>query len=270
MRMLSMFTTLAMLTSSLFAADWPQWRGPNRDDISPEKNLLKSWKETQPKLLWTFREAGMGYSGPAIVGDRLYSMGADKDKEYIFAVDLKTQKKLWSTPIGSLFVNGYGDGPRGTPTVNNGLVYGIGGQGNLICVKADTGEQVWLKRLKQDLDGVQMSGWGYTESPLVDGDQVVATPGGRNGTIAAFDKKTGEILWQSKEFTDKAAYSSLVVGELGGVRQYVQLTGDSVAGVAAKDGKLLWRFAQGQDRRHPDADPRRRRSLHLVRLFRWL
>ena len=88
-----------------------------------------------------------------------------------------------------------------------------------------------------------MSGWGYTESPLVDGKQVVATPGGSKGCIAAFDKQNGETLWQSQDYTDKAGYSSLVAAEIGGVRQYVQMTGDSTAGVAASDGKLLWRFA---------------------------
>lgn len=226
----------------LLAADWPQWQGPDRTNVSKETGLLKQWPKDGPKLMWTYREAGIGYSEPSIVGDRLYTMGAEDDKEYLFAVDLKTQKKLWSTPVGKLFVNGWGDGPRGTPTVDGDRIYAIGGQGNIVCVKADSGEPVWKKSMQDDLGGQMMSGWGYTESPLVDGDIVACTPGGKNGTIATLDKNSGEVRWRSKGFTDKAAYSSLVVSEAGGVRQYVQMTGDSVAGVAAKDGQLLWRF----------------------------
>jgi outer membrane protein assembly factor BamB len=255
-RSLPTFAFLAVVAGAAIAADptkstgdWPQWRGPNRDDVSKEKGLLREWPKEGPKLLWTFRDAGVGYSGFAVVRDRLYSMGADDKQEYVFAVDLKTRKKVWSTEVGTRFVNGWGDGPRGTPTVDDGLVYVIGGQGHFLCVQADSGEKVWMKRLKQDLDGAQMSGWGYTESPLVDGDQVVATPGGSKGAVAALNKKTGEVLWQSKQFTDKAAYSSLVIGEIGGTRQYVQMTGESVAAVSAKDGALLWRF----ERRSPTA-----------------
>jgi outer membrane protein assembly factor BamB len=224
------------------AADWPQWQGPDRSNVSSETGLLKKWPSQGPKLLWTISEAGAGYSCPSIVGDRLYTMGADDSTEYLLAIDLTTQKKLWSAEIGSRFDNNWGDGPRGTPTVDGDLVFGLGGQGNLICVKADSGQKLWTKNMQRELGGKMMSGWGYTESPLVDGDLVVCTPGGKQGTLAAFDKRTGEVRWQSKDFTDDAAYSSLVVSEAGGIRQYVQRTGKSVAGVAAKDGRLLWCF----------------------------
>ncbi len=204
--------------------------------------MLASWPEGGPKLLWTFKDAGIGFAGIAVVGDRLYTMGAIEGSEQLYAIDLNTQKQVWSVEVGKMFNNAWGDGPRGTPTVAGDLVFAIGGQGNLICANAKTGQKVWMKGLKTDLGGSQMSGWGYTESPLVDGDLVVATPGGNKGAVAAFDKKSGELKWRSVEFTDPAAYSSLVVSEAGGVRQYVQMTGQSVAGVAAKDGKLLWRF----------------------------
>ena len=172
----------------------------------------------------------------------LYCMGADDKTEFIYAVDLKNQNKKWSTPIGPRKGLDHGDGPRGAPTVDGDLVFGIGSQGNLICVKADTGEKVWEKGLKSDLGGDMMSGWGYSESPLVDGDQVVCTPGGKNGTMAALNKKNGDLIWRSKDWTDRAAYSSIVAADIGGVHQYVQMTGDSVGGVDAKDGKLLWKY----------------------------
>ncbi len=144
--------------------------------------------------------------------------------------------------MGPIFTEGHGNGPRGTPTVDGSLLYCIGGQGELVCVDTVTGERRWHSNLRRDLGGKMMSGWGYTESPLVDGDKVVCTPGGSQGTLAALDKNTGKVLWRSKDFTDPAAYSSVVVATLFGIRQYVQMTGQSVAGVAADDGRLLWRF----------------------------
>ncbi len=209
--------------------------------MSKETGLLKTWPDGGPKLLWTFRDAGAGYSGPAVVGATLYSMGADAKTEYLYALDTKTLKKTWSAEVGPVFADGHGDGPRGTPTVDGDFVYGLGAQGELVCVDGGSGGVVWRKNLKTDLGGEMWSEWGYSESPLVDGDLIVCTPGGKNGTLAALDKKTGAVRWRSKDWTDKAAYSSIVPAEVGGVRQYVQMTGESVAGVAADDGRLLWR-----------------------------
>jgi len=249
-----LFVALCGMTMTGFAvaADWPQWRGPNHDDISKETGLLKSWPEGGPKLLWTFREAGEGYSGPAIVGDTLYCMGADDKNDHIYALDLKTQTKKWSTPVGPRLNLDRGDGPRGTPFVDGDLVFGLGSQGNLICVKASTGDKVWLQPLYDGKDfkdnkwwkDQMASQWGYSESPLVDGDQVVCTPGGKNGTMAAFNKKTGEPIWRTKEWTDNAASSSIVAAEIGGVHQYVKMTDSTIAGVSPKDGTILWRFAR--------------------------
>ncbi len=230
-------------------ADWPQWQGPDRTNVSQETGLLKQWPKGEPKLLWTFEDAGMGYSAPAIVGDRLYTMGARTAKDWLFALDVKTGQQIWAATIGDRFSQNRGDGSRGTPTVDGDLLFALDGQGNLVCVKTKNGEKVWQKNLKSDLGGQMMSSWGYAESPLVDGDVVVCTPGGKEGAIAALDKNTGEVRWRSKGFTDRAGYASLVVSEAGGVRQYVQMTGENVVGVAAKDGKVLWRFA----RRSPTA-----------------
>lgn len=236
---------LAWVVAIAPAADWPQWRGPDRNEVSRDKDLLESWPKDGPPMLWTYKNLGIGYSGMAVVGDRLITQFADDKEEYITSIDLKTQKPLWKTAIGTRFRNEpWGDGPRGTPTVDGAFTYGIGGQGNLFCVKTDTGEVVWSKRLREDLNGEMMSGWGYTESPLVDGDLVVATPGGKKGAIAALDKKTGELKWRSQGFTDKAAYSSLIKSEIGEIPQYIQMTGESVASVSAKDGSLLWKFAR--------------------------
>jgi outer membrane protein assembly factor BamB len=228
------------------AFDWPQWRGPNRDNISRETGLLKTWPTGGPKLLWTSDVAGIGYSGPAVVGDRLYTMGGDEKNDFVIALDVRDGKKVWSTQIGPYVRNGYGSGPRGTPTVDGESLYALGAAGQLACLKTIDGEKVWSVNLTgRDGLGGNRPGWNYSESPLVDGDQVVCTPGGSQGTLAALDKKTGKVLWRSKELTDPAGYSSIVPTTVGGVRQYVQLTMKGVAGVAAKDGRLLWYY------RHP-------------------
>jgi outer membrane protein assembly factor BamB len=239
---------LVTLTGLAAAADWPQWQGPDRSNVSRETGLLKSWPKEGPRLLWTFANAGMGYTAPAIVGDRLYSMGARQDKEYLFAVDVKTGRQLWSCEIGPVSDDRgairQGNGPRGTPAVAGGLVYGLGSQGTLVCARADDGSRVWQQSLPKDLEGTRIGWWGWGESPLLDSGRVVCMPGGPKGTVAALDPKSGAVLWRSKGFTDEAGYASLVVSEAGGVRQYVVMTGASVAGVAAADGRLLWRHAR--------------------------
>jgi outer membrane protein assembly factor BamB len=242
--------TLPLLAAGLLAAavpvlanDWPQWRGPDRDDISKETGLLKTWPKEGPKVLWTFREAGAGYSGPSVVGDRLYCMGADDKSDTIFCLDVQTGKRIWSTPVAPESILERGDGPRGSPTVDGELVYGETGQGDLVCVERSTGKQKWQKSLTKDLGGsLMVPKWGYSESPLVDGDKVICTPGGKDGALAALDKLTGAVLWRSRDVTDAAGYSSPIVADVGGVRQYVQLTAKAVIGVDAKEGKLLWRY----------------------------
>jgi outer membrane protein assembly factor BamB len=238
---------LLFAPASVAALDWPQWRGPERNDLSKETGLLTSWPKDGPKLLWSCTDAGLGYSGPAVVGDRLYTMGAFKDRETLYALDVHTGKKLWSGEVGPFYECAWGGGPRATPTVDGELIYAMGAHGRLLCVKAATGDKVWLVDLKKDLGGVSKkyaAQWGYTESPLIDGDRVVVTPGGPRGTLAALNKKTGSVLWRSTEWTDEADYSSVVRHMINDVPMYVQMTGDSVAGVSPADGSLLWRFAR--------------------------
>ncbi len=245
LRLVSLAFSLIGLAGSIHAADWPQWRGPRRDDVSRETGLQKTWPPQGPALAFTFERAGVGHAGIAVANGRLYSMGGRGDDEYVYAVDLRTGKALWSQKIGSLFENNWGDGPRGTPTVDGDRVYALGAQGDLVCVDAETGKRLWAVSLPNDLGGRMMSGWGYTESPLVDGDRLVCSPGGSQGTLAALDKKSGKVLWRSKGLTDPAAYSSPVATEGGGIRQYVQMTPAGVVGVAAADGRLLWRSPIG-------------------------
>jgi outer membrane protein assembly factor BamB len=237
----------AGLMAALFTAqagDWPQWRGLHRDGISSETGLLKQWPAEGPPLVWKASGIGGGYSTPSVAAGRIYGAGYKEGDEIVWALDAATGKELWRTKVSAAFKGmGYPDGPRATPTVDGDLIYTIGGGGNLVCLAAATGREVWRKELKADFGGRMMSGWGYSESALVDGDKLLCTPGGPKGAIVALNKKTGTLLWRTGELTDPAAYASLLPVEIDGVRQYVQLTGESVAGVSTS-GKLLWHAAR--------------------------
>jgi outer membrane protein assembly factor BamB len=226
---------------SCVSDDWPQWRGPDRTGVSRETGLLKEWPAGGPPRVWLYKNAGNGYSGPAIFGGKLFTMGTRESAEILIALNANTGEELWTARIGPVLQNGWGDGPRGTPTVNGGHVYTLGGQGNLICASVSDGKVLWRASM-QDLGG-KIPGWGYTESVLVDGEKVVCTPGGEKGALAALDKTTGKLLWQAKEFTDAAQYSSIVSADHDGSREYIQLTTQNVVGISSADGKLLWKSA---------------------------
>src|SRR5262249_24662577 len=192
-------TILLAVACPVQADDWPQLRGPDRTGISHETGLLKSWPSDGPRLLWTYKNAGIGYSGPSIIGSRLFTMGARGNTQYLFALNADNGNEVWATAVGPLFRNGYGDGPRGTPTTDGNILYALGGQGKLICAEIATGKKRWQVDMHKDLHGKMMSGWGYTESPLVDGDKLICTPGGDSGTLAALNKNTGKVIWRSTE-----------------------------------------------------------------------
>jgi outer membrane protein assembly factor BamB len=237
----------AMFTFAASAADWPQWRGANRDGISKETGLLKEWPKEGPKLLWHEKEIGSGYSTPAVVAGRVYVMSNEgMDKEYVQAIDAKNGKQFWATPVGKV---GKNDGPqypaaRSTPTVDGEVLYTLGSDGDLACVETKTGKVRWQKNLRKDFQG-EPGNWAYAESPLVDGDALVCTPGGSEATIVALKKKTGDVIWKSAiPGGDKAAYSSIIIAEAGAGKQYVQFLGKGLVGVDAKTGKFLWRYEQ--------------------------
>lgn len=235
------FTLFVATTIYLQANNWPQWRGPTRDNISAETELLKQWPAGGPPLAWKASGLGAGYSSVSVANGKVFTMGDGPDSSSVEALDEKQGKPIWSARVGKTGGGGGYPGPRCTPTVDGELVFALGQFGDLVCLETATGKEKWRKNLSKDFRGRVMSGWGNAESPLVDGDKLICTPGGSKGTLLALNKQTGDVLWQSKDLTDAAAYSSIVPAEINGVRQYVQLTDASVAGIAPETGNVLWR-----------------------------
>jgi outer membrane protein assembly factor BamB len=228
------------------AADWPQWRGPQRNGISAETGLLAEWPKEGPRLVWQVKDIGSGYSTPAVVGDRLYLLSNQGlDNEFVQALDAKDGKRVWSQRIGKV---GNPDqqpsypAARSTPTVDGEWLLALGSDGDLACLERATGKVRWQKNLRKDYGG-QPGTWAYSESPLVDGGAVICTPGGSNATLVALNKQMGELIWKcAVPGGDQAAYASALVIEAGGVRQYIQMLQKGLVGVEAKTGKLLWRY----------------------------
>ncbi len=221
------------------APEWFQWRGPNRDGISTETGLLKSWPQNGPPLAWKTAGAGTGYSSFSSSDGRLYTLGARGNTEYVVALDHATGKKVWEHANGRRFENDRGDGPRSTPTVDGDRLYVLGGSGDLTCLEAATGRRTWSVNLVQKFGGVNPY-WGYSESPLIVGDRILVNAGGNRASIVAVSKTDGQTLWQ--QHSDEAGYSSPMLLRTGSLSQVVFFTGSRVLAVDPRDGRLLWSY----------------------------
>ncbi len=234
---------LGVLGTVALAADWPQWRGPKRDGTTAETGLLKQWPAEGPRLLWKNDTVGGGYSTPAVVGNQVYLLG-DKDKEeYLIVLDAAGGKEVRRFKVGPVGRDGPPSypGARSTPTVDGDAIYVLGSDGDLVRFGM-TGDVKWKKNLKTDFAG-KVGAWAYAESPLVDGNVVVCTPGGEKATLVALDKQTGATIWEcAVPGGDAAGYASVLPIEVGGVRQYVQFLAKGLVGVDAKTGRFLWRY----------------------------
>jgi outer membrane protein assembly factor BamB len=223
--------------------DWPQWQGTDRSGVSPEAGLLKEWPKDGPTLLWNAKGCGDGYSTPSVSAGRIFLMGNRDKKEYVLALSDEGGKELWAFEVGPVHGSDGGyPGPRCTPTVDGDRVYALGLAGDLVCLSVDKGKLVWRKDLKKEFKG-QVGGWGYSESPLIDGQLLICTPGGKEATLVALDKMTGEPKWKSSVPDGNAAnYSSPIAYDVDGQRQYAQFLSGGVVGVSAGDGKFLWKY----------------------------
>lgn len=244
-RLLAALAVGLTLTTLAGAADWPQWRGPNRDGISRDTGLLKEWPQGGPALRWKVSDIGTGYSSPAVVRGRVYLQTTKGEEEFALALDESNGKEVWSVAIGKI---GQNRGPqypgtRSTPTVDGDLVYCLASNGELACLAAADGKLKWQKHLSDDFSG-QPGNWAYTESVLIDGDALVCTPGGSESPLVALHKNTGETIWKSTGVPDMgtAEYASLMVVDDGKSKQYVTFLRKGIVGVDAKTGKFLWRY----------------------------
>jgi outer membrane protein assembly factor BamB len=223
------------------SGSWPGWRGPNRDDISSETGLIDTFPSFGPPIKWHVDGVGAGYSSVAIDSGRIFTLGDVDGQCEVLALNFANGRRFWATPFGT------GD-PNSTPTVDGNRVYALARDGSLACLDVADGKIIWKKSLTNDFDGM-VPNWGYSESVLVDGDRVVCTPGSKRAMLAALNKKTGETIWTAPapdsfgEVPNSAGgYSSIVISNGVGVKQYVQLVGHGLVSYRAADGKFLWNY----------------------------
>lgn len=242
MRRLHVFLTLALccFASLVVAADWPQFRGPNRDGISPEAAVLKGWPASGPKVLWK-APLGEGYSQIVSVKGRLYTLAQQGEEQVALAFDGATGKQLWRARIDGEYNDGQGDGPRSTPTVDGEMVYALSANGKLAALRAGNGQVAWQHDLRAEY-GANPPQWGISTSPLVEGNLLIVNVGGAgNKSVVAFDKTSGKVVWTSQG--DGAGYSAPIAITVRGVRQIIVFTADAILSLAPKDGRLFWRSA---------------------------
>jgi len=237
-------TSPARAAGAELSGFWPQWRGPTRDDLSKDSGLLTEWPKDGPPLAWEAKGLGGGFSGVAVVDGKIFTMGDDDNGiESVIALGAADGRMIWSRAIGK---SGHQDkdkaGSRATPAVDGEFVYAMDPTGDVACFKTADGDEVWHVHRETDLGGAHPKAWLYADSPMIDGDHLICAPGGKEGTLAALDKKTGKVVWRSEGVTDDAAYSSPVAADIGGKHQIIELTFKSVFAVAADTGKLLWRI----------------------------
>ncbi len=250
--MIRFLPVLILSLSFLQAADWPQWRGPNRDGISAETGLLTSWPQGGPPVVWKTEGLGEGYSSLAIAGGRIYTQGQRGRQEFVLALDVKTGKKIWETATSRDFRNDRGDGPRGTPTLDGDRLYAMTGNGVVVCLEIATGKIVWSQNVAQKFGG-EIPQWGYSESPLIDGGRLIVMPGGRGASVVSLSKADGSLQWKSG--SDSAGYSSAIVANVGGVRQVIALSGSAAIGIEEDNGEPLWRYGKVSNRTANIATP---------------
>jgi outer membrane protein assembly factor BamB len=226
------------------SGEWPQWRGPDRTGVARETGLLKSWPAEGPHLMWKAQGLGGGNSTPSIARGRIFGMSYRGQNEVVWALEAEGGKSLWTTRIApaNFSIGQAHSGSASTPTVDGDRLYALGESGDLVCLQVADGKLLWKKNLVSEFGG-RVPGWGYSESPLVDGEKVIATPGGSGATLVALNKRTGDVIWKAQvPDGNSAQYASAIVADVDGQRQYIQFLGGGVVGIAAKDGQLLWRY----------------------------
>jgi outer membrane protein assembly factor BamB len=237
------FTLTVFLTTLAYTDDrefsWPQFHGPNRDNISMEKGLLKIWPENGPILLWTTRGLGHGYSSLSIADEMIYTASSIGNNTVVMALNLYG-KVLWQVKNGKPWT-GDRPGSRGTPTINGNKLYHQSPHGDLICLNAKTGNKIWGFNIIEKFKS-KIPNWALAESLLVDGDHLISCPGGPQTCMVALNKNTGSVVWKAPGIGEPAGYASPTLFEYKGLRIITTLTSKNMIGVNADTGELLWRI----------------------------
>ena len=247
MKSFKLFTLLiiALGTTQIIQAQTIyQWRGPARDGIYNESGLLSQWPENGPQLLWFTENLGPGYAAPVVTKDKLLVLGVENGNSTLFAYDLNG-KLLWKAYNGKEFTgSGYASGfpgSRSTPTVVGDLVYATSGLGRIACFNINTGKEIWAVDMQKDLKGY-LNEFGYAESVVTDDDMVYCFPGGKDISVAALNRLTGETVWTSKATGDTTHFVSPMLIELPSRKIFVSVSRRSVFGVDCRNGELLWKY----------------------------
>jgi outer membrane protein assembly factor BamB len=243
-----LLTTVLLLGAGLAPAaaadpstgmDWPQFRGPQQNGVSPEKGLLRSWPESGPKVLWK-KPIGSGFSTVTVVGDALYTMAVEGESETAYRLRESDGEVVWRVPLGPVFPEVFGNGPRSTPTVERDVVYVLSATGRLHALRTKDGSRLWEVDLAKEFSSPTPNR-GFAPSPLVDGDLLLLEAGGTEGrAVVALDRKTGKLRWSA--LNGKPGYVTPLAVTIDGVRQYVfvrTMEGDIVS--LLPDGKVHWR-----------------------------
>jgi outer membrane protein assembly factor BamB len=235
--------TLVPLTigNTAAEAEWPQWRGPLRNGVSSETGLSKQWPTNGPPVVWTISNLGEGYGSLAIKANRIYVQGTSGAASAVFCLNGADGKTIWSTSLGPKVDEGRGNGPRSTPTLDGDRLYVLTENGDLACLRMRDGSAIWRKNILKEYGGSNPR-WLISESPLVDGNRLVVSPGGNGAGIVALDKMTGAEIWRAKELNASTGYASCIAADIGGVRTYMNFTANAAVGVRASDGKLMWSY----------------------------
>ena len=222
------------------ASDWPQWRGPNRDGVSPQTGLLKEWPDGGPQVLWRV-PLGEGFSGISVARGGVYTMFSEGNDEFVICLDASNGEEVWRFRADSTYhEHEGGSGPRATPTIDGEFLFTVSAQGKLYALSSVNGEKIWSYDLIKDFRS-HMPRWGFSSSPLVEGDLLLVEVGGNNGKfIVAFDKTNGDVLWSSH--TDKLGYASPIAVTIGGVRQLIVFAGLQLLSVSIDNGEVLWSY----------------------------
>ena len=234
---LASVSSIGLNEEGALAEEWAQFHGPRRDNVSRETGLLKKWPEEGPELLWKAEGIGHGWATVSIAGGRIYTAGDIDERTVITALDMNG-KMVWQQENGAAYDKQF-PGARSTPTIDEGRVYHLSGIGRVGCYDAKSGAPVWSVDILKRFEGRNIQ-WGLAESLTVDGEKLICCPGGEKIGVVALDKSTGETIWTCEGTRNKPAYTSGIIVEYGGLRQFVTSMSASVIGVEVETGRLLW------------------------------